>query len=43
MGLALIRIGLPLGLTQISTFTLSLAAGGLIVYSFWLVLATLTF
>jgi ABC-2 type transport system permease protein len=43
LSLALVRIGQQVSFPQVGAFALTLAAGGLIVYSFWLALATLTF
>jgi ABC-2 type transport system permease protein len=40
---ALVRMGTRLGAGQAAAFAAALAAGGLIVYSFWLMLATLSF
>jgi ABC-2 type transport system permease protein len=40
---ALLRLGERLGLTQAATFVGMLLAGGVIVYSFWLFLASLSF
>jgi ABC-2 type transport system permease protein len=40
---ALVRMGTRLGAWQAAGFAAALAAGGLIVYSFWLMLATLSF
>jgi len=40
---ALVRMGTRLGAVQAAGFAAALAAGGLIVYSFWLMLATLSF
>ena len=40
---ALARLGTRVGLLQVSGFVVALAAGGLIVYSFWLILASLAF
>jgi ABC-2 type transport system permease protein len=41
--LALTRLGRPISVTQVLSFLLVLAAGGVIVYSFWLMLATIAF
>lgn len=40
---ALVRLGRPLSLGQVLAFLLVLAAGAVIVYSFWLILATTAF
>lgn len=40
---ALFRLGERVGLAQAAAFAVMLAAGGAIVYSFWLILATLSF
>ncbi len=40
---ALVRLGTTVGLVEAAGFAVALAAGGLIVYSFWLMLATLSF
>ena len=40
---ALVRLGETIGLLQAVEFIVMLAAGGFIIYSFWLVLATLAF
>ena len=40
---ALIRLGDKVGAGQAATFSLMLLTGGLIIYSFWLILATLSF
>jgi len=40
---ALVRLGTKVGAVQAAVFTAALAAGGIIVYSFWLILATLSF
>jgi ABC-2 type transport system permease protein len=40
---ALIRLGDKVGAVQAATFGLMLLTGGLIIYSFWLILATLSF
>lgn len=43
MAVALRRLGEAIGPTQAATFGVLLLAGGLIVYAFWLILATLSF
>jgi ABC-2 type transport system permease protein len=43
LGLALLRLKETIGLTQAVEFGILLLAGGVIVYSFWLMLATLSF
>lgn len=43
LGAALARLGGAIGLWEAGLFGLMLVAGGLIVYSFWLILATLSF
>jgi ABC-2 type transport system permease protein len=43
LGVATVELGTDLGPLQILTFAATLAAGGVIVYSFWIILATLTF
>ena len=43
LGLALVQIGLRVGWLQAGAFGVTLLAGGAVVYSFWLMLATLTF
>jgi ABC-2 type transport system permease protein len=40
---ALVRLGVRLGPWQVVGFTAALAAGGIIVYSFWVILASLSF
>ena len=40
---ALVRMGTHLGALQAAGFAIALVAGGIIVYSFWLILATLSF
>ncbi len=40
---ALVRLGTRVGAGQAAMFAAALAAGGIIVYSFWLILATLSF
>jgi ABC-2 type transport system permease protein len=40
---ALIQLGALFGVTQALTFGIALVAGGVIVYSFWMMLATLSF
>jgi ABC-2 type transport system permease protein len=40
---ALVRLGANVGVAQAVTFGIALLAGGVIVYSFWLILATMTF
>jgi ABC-2 type transport system permease protein len=40
---ALVRLGANVGVTQALAFGVALLAGGVIVYSFWLILATMTF
>jgi ABC-2 type transport system permease protein len=43
LAFALVRMGTRLDAVQAAAFAAALAAGGLIVYSFWLMLATLSF
>jgi ABC-2 type transport system permease protein len=43
LGTALFKRGLQLGPTEAASFALVLITGGTIIYSFWLILATLTF
>ncbi|HTO93964.1 MAG TPA: ABC-2 family transporter protein [Bacteroidota bacterium] len=43
LALALVRLGARIGVSQVIGFCGTLAAGGMIVYSFWLILATLAF
>ncbi len=43
LGAALARLGGTIGLGQAALFVLMLVAGGFIIYSFWLILATLSF
>jgi len=43
LALALVRLGTRIGAGQVLEFCGTLAAGGVIVYSFWLILATLAF
>jgi ABC-2 type transport system permease protein len=43
LGTALVRLGGKVGGGEAAVFVLMLAAGGLIIYSFWLILATLSF
>jgi ABC-2 type transport system permease protein len=43
LAVALFRLGERVGLAQAAAFAVMLAAGGAIVYSFWLILATLSF
>ena len=43
LGLALVQIGLRVGWDQAAAFAITLLAGGAVVYSFWLMLATMTF
>ena len=40
---ALFRLGAQLGLTEASVFVVTLTCGGLIIYSFWLILSTCAF
>ena len=40
---ALVRLGRPIGMAQVLGFLVVLAAGAVIVYSFWLMLATIAF
>jgi ABC-2 type transport system permease protein len=40
---ALVRMGARLSASQVAAFAVALVAGGIIVYSFWLMLATLSF
>jgi len=43
MAVALVRLGETVGLTRAAEFLGMIAAGGVIVYSFWLILASLSF
>ena len=43
LGVALVRLGQRVGWTQAAGFAAALLAGGVIVYSFWLILATSAF
>jgi ABC-2 type transport system permease protein len=43
LGIALVRLGTAIGAWQAVAFAVALIAGGGIVYSFWLILATLSF
>ena len=43
LGVALARLGAKVGLLQAAAFGATLLAGGVIVYSFWLILASLSF
>ncbi len=43
LAVALVRLGANVGVSEAAGFAASLAAGGVIVYSFWLMLATLAF
>ena len=43
LGYALVKLGLDVGVGQAATFGLVLLAGGAIIYSFWLILATCSF
>ena len=43
LGAALARLGGSIGLGEAAVFILMLVAGGFIIYSFWLILATLSF
>lgn len=43
LAVALARLGTHVGLLQAAGFAVALAAGGIIVYSFWLILASLSF
>jgi ABC-2 type transport system permease protein len=43
LGASLARLGATIGMGEAAVFILMLVAGGLIIYSFWLVLATLSF
>jgi ABC-2 type transport system permease protein len=43
LAVALIRLGANVGIGEAAAFAASLVAGGVIVYSFWLILATLAF
>ena len=40
---ALARLGTHVGVVQVAAFAVALVAGGIIVYSFWLILASLSF
>ncbi len=40
---ALVRLGAAVGIREAAAFAVVLAAGGIIIYSFWLMLATLSF
>jgi ABC-2 type transport system permease protein len=43
LAVALVRLGANVGVSEAAGFAAALAAGGIIVYSFWLMLATLAF
>jgi ABC-2 type transport system permease protein len=43
LAVALVRLGENVGIWQAAVFAAMLLAGGVIVYSFWLILATLSF
>ncbi len=43
LAVALVRLGANIGVSEAAGFAAALAAGGVIVYSFWLMLATLAF
>ena len=43
LGVALSRLGAQVGVAEAAAFGLMVLAGGAIVYSFWLILATLSF
>ncbi len=43
LAVALVRLGANVGVSEAAAFAAALAAGGVIVYSFWLMLATLSF
>jgi len=43
LGVALSRLGERVGLREAATFTMMLAMGAIIIYSFWLILSTLAF
>jgi ABC-2 type transport system permease protein len=43
LGISLARLGQRVGLAQAAAFVAALVAGGVIVYSFWLILATTAF
>ena len=43
LAVALLRLGANVGVSEAAAFAAALAAGGVIVYSFWLMLATLSF
>lgn len=43
IGVALVRLGARIGLVETAVFLLALLCGGIIVYSFWLILATFSF
>jgi ABC-2 type transport system permease protein len=43
LAMALVRLGAKVGVGEAAGFAAALAAGGVIVYSFWLILATLSF
>jgi len=43
LAVALVRLGANVGVAEAAGFAAALAAGGIIVYSFWLMLATLAF
>ena len=43
LAIALIRLGAQLGLTEAGVFVVTLTCGGLIIYSFWLMLSTCAF
>jgi ABC-2 type transport system permease protein len=43
LAVALVRLGTTVGAWEAAAFTASLLAGGVIIYSFWLMLATLSF
>ena len=43
LGIALLRLGARLGLVDTAVFAVTLVSGGLIIYSFWLMLSTCAF
>ena len=43
LGIALLRLGARLGLVETAVFAVTLLSGGLIIYSFWLMLSTCAF
>ncbi len=43
IGVALVRLGARIGLLETAVFLLAMLCGGIIVYSFWLILATFSF